>query len=208
MTDEPQDAPPAPALDARRATLLGVIAILLGAWTGCGGCSGALGALGTDGEAPPPSLFSGDQAAAMADLAQAAAAWAPIDGALGFGAAIAGVALLIAGVTSIARLDRSGVALRVAFVVSAALDGAQLLWMFAWFLLLWGPFTTYTVSIARTAGSGDVDPAAIVDVAMGFVILLGVLYYVVKIGVAALCATLARPPEPVDDVATTEAWAD
>jgi hypothetical protein len=212
MTDDSFAPPPRGSTSASttRARLLGAASIALGLWTGCGGCFGALGALGAGGgsDGAPPPLLSPAQAAAAERLAEAAAAYAPVDGGLSLVAGIAGFGLIAAGVLSLARGPASAGPQRAAFVVSAVVDGAQLLWMLAWFALLWQPFTDYTLDVAATVGDGSVDTESVVGAALGLVVLLGALYYAAKVGAAALGAALSGTRQESAEAEALTDWAD
>jgi len=199
-------------LPARRATGLGLLALALGLWTGCGSCLGVFSALSG---APPddlPPFLSPDQGRAALDFALAASALGPIDGAIALAATLTGLALLAAAVLGLARHTRAALGLRVAFLVSAAVDALQALWMVAWFALLWSDFTAYTRALMEsmpTGQAGDID--AIVSFAIVVTIVLGLGYFAIKIGVAAVGAWLAGNAGPPAAEATPiegAGWAD
>lgn len=193
--------------------LLGAAALLLGLWTGCGGCLWALGSLGPAGDAPDSALLGAAVQEAVYTLSIAASTWAPVDGGIALLATLAGLGLVVSGaLTLIGTVPMARVLLRVAFLVSAVVDLAQLLWMLAWFALLWQPYMDYTRAIARTVQSSS-PPDGVAAASALTIIVLSFGYYLIKIGVAVFGAVLiggdrageSTPPETRDPSA---GWAD
>lgn len=197
-------------LPKHRSVGLGFFALALGLWTGCGSCLGVLSALSG---APPddlPPFLSRAQAEAAVEFATAAASLGPVDGAIALAATLAGVALVVSAVFGFVSHPFAGTGLRVAFLVSAAVDALQALWMLGWFVLLWGDFGAYTRALMQDMpiARGD-ETDGIIAIAIGFTILLGLGYYAVKIALAVLGAWLARAPTPLDEAPVDAAgWAD
>jgi hypothetical protein len=187
-----------------RPVAAGVIALLLGLWTGCGGCFSALGSLAPAGGEPPPWV-SGNAAHAAAELSLSLNAYTPVDGAVGALAALTGFALIVAGSLNLARVLPSLV-LRAALILSALLDALQLLWALIWLALASGPLWAYAEVVVL-----DVDANAPIEVVVGFALTLVAvmiaLYYAVKITVAIGGAWLARD-RAVPSAAEGLGWAD
>ncbi|MFK7931032.1 MAG: hypothetical protein AB8H79_22795, partial [Myxococcota bacterium] len=107
-------------------TLAGILAILLGLWSGCGGTFSALGSLSATGEVPDSPLFSSAQLRAVEGFVQAALMWEPVNGGLAALAALSGFFLLVAGVNLVLRAPNYGLVGRIAFMVALVVDGLAL----------------------------------------------------------------------------------
>lgn len=198
--------------------LPGVLAILLGAWTGIGGCLYALGSLGDRGADVPDSPFlSGAQTRAVQELMVATAAYDPVNATLSALSALVGPLLVFAGVLLIARVANAGLVGRVGFGALIAVDALHALWSVAWFVIVWEPMTTYVHAIGKSMPnqppgfSDSLDDAA--GVAIMMTALLIVLYFAVKIALASLGLWRASrlddvPDRPVAELDPDLGWAE
>ena len=171
-------------------TLTGVMAILLGTWTGIGGCMYATSALGGSGEVPDNPFLSGAQNRAVQELVVATASYDPINAALSALSALVGPLLIVAGMLLIYRTHQSGLVGTVAFGASIVADALQAVWSVIWFILVWGPMSDYVAAIAEgmpNQPSGFADQLdQVTGVAIALTALIGVLYFAVKIALAGL----------------------
>jgi hypothetical protein len=197
--------------------LPGVLAILMGIWTGCGGCVYATSALGSRAEPVDTPFLNGAQNQAVQDLVVAAAVYDPVNAALSALSALVGPLLIVAGMFLLAQVPNSGLVGRVAFGASIVADALQALWAMVWFFLVRGPMADYVEAFARGMENRPAGMLDSLDAFTGTAIVvtafIGLLYFAVKIALAALGlwrsglvdALPADEPPPVDP---DLGWAD
>jgi len=176
----PRSAPPSRPVATAGA---GVLAVLLGLWDLIGGGCGALGlAFGGRGEVPDSPLFTAAQLRAIEAFTDAAATLDPVNAAVGMLVGLVGILLLAGGFLQFTSSGQRGLVGRVAFGASIAVDGLQIVWGIAWYLLLWQPLRDYVEAISRTMPDQPPDMESVVGVATGLSVVLMVLLSAVYFG--------------------------
>ncbi|TVQ91680.1 MAG: hypothetical protein EA397_08715 [Deltaproteobacteria bacterium] len=177
---------------------VGILALFMGLWTGCGGCMNALSSLSSDPTDQSFALFGAELEDAMRQFELALQSQAPVAGAISLLASLVGFALLFAGIGVLMGGAHHAAIGRAAFLLSALVDGIQLLWALISFMLIWTSFIDYMSAVARfvDSGSGEAQGTALISGVALVVLTVG--YYGIKIalGLGGAWASRQRGAEP------------
>lgn len=162
--------------------------MLLGVYNFAGGSCLTLGSLGPKADTPDLPFYTASQQRALEAYVDAASALDPVNAGIGALVGLVGLLLMVGSMVLFTQSPHRALVGQFAFGASIVLDGLQIVWLAVWYVILWGPTLEYVAS--SLSSLPDQPPGMeqslplITGVSVILTVLVGALYYAVKIGLA------------------------